>query len=211
MDSELRIRLRQALFEFFDQSYGGLPVEETDLAQKIDSIVREAYKAGEDHALAAVVRERTIEHHDIAALVREFHEVFRLPMSDLPTGVEQNLAKQRHQQLLQEVTEVYDAILHANLANIAQELADCVYVLYGTALTYGIDLDAVLLAVHAANMTKLFPDGEPHTVDGKIVKGPDYRKPNIAAVLDEQIGLRTGLPAPTYRAPSLSELLGPGY
>lgn len=184
MDSELRSRLRQALFEFFDQSYGGLPVEETDLAEKIDSIVREAYKAGEDHALAAV--KRTIGHHDITALVREFHETFHLPMSDVPALVDGNLARQRHQILLKEVTEVYTAVLQNDLPGIAQELADCVYVLYGTALTYGIGLDTVLAAVHAANMTKLFPDGTPHHVDGKVVKGPNYTKPDIAVVLARQ-------------------------
>jgi len=121
-----------------------------------------------------------------ADLVREFHERFRLPMAELPALVDAGLARQRHQLLLSEVTEVYDAMLHGSLDGVAQELADCVYVLYGTALTYGIDLDAVLAEVHAANMTKLDDDGQPIVIDGKVVKGPNYRKPNVTAVLARQ-------------------------
>lgn len=123
---------------------------------------------------------------DVTALVREFHEKFRLPMSDTPALVDPGLARQRHQILLKEVTEAYDAVLHSDLPGIAQELADCVYVLYGTALTYGIELDSVLAAVHAANMSKLGDDGAPIMQDGKVLKGPNYVKPDIAAVLARQ-------------------------
>lgn len=38
---------------------------------------------------------------------------------------------------------------------IAGPLADIVYVAYGTAVTYGIDLDMVLAGVHRSNMSKL--------------------------------------------------------
>lgn len=59
-----------------------------------------------------------------------------------------------------------------------------VYVAYGTALSYGIDLDAVLAEVHRSNMSKLGADGRPiHREDGKAMKGPGYTPPDIAAVL----------------------------
>ena len=118
--------------------------------------------------------------------VRLFHEAFRLPIAETPALVDGGLARQRHQLLLSEVTEVYDAVLKNNLAGVAQELADCVYVLYGTALVYGIDLDAVVAEVHEANMTKMPADGVPLVVDGKIMKGENYRKPDVAAVLGRQ-------------------------
>lgn len=50
----------------------------------------------------------------------------------------------------------------AALVSMADALADMVYVIYGTAATYGIDLDNVLDIVHDANMRKL--------VDGKVLK-----------------------------------------
>ena len=46
----------------------------------------------------------------------------------------------------------------ADLIGIADALADIVYVVYGTALTYGIDLDSVLREVHRSNMS--FPQTE---------------------------------------------------
>lgn len=50
----------------------------------------------------------------------------------------------------------------AALVSMADALADMVYVIYGTAATYGIDLGNVLDIVHDANMRKL--------VDGKVLK-----------------------------------------
>lgn len=122
-----------------------------------------------------------------AALVREFHEAFGLPIADKPALVAETLAWQRHRLLLAEVAEVAEAVGNDDLAGIAHELADVAYVLYGTALVYGIPLDAVLAEVHWANMTKLV-DGKPVVIDGKVVKGPGYRKPAVAAVLAAQGG-----------------------
>jgi hypothetical protein len=74
-----------------------------------------------------------------------------------------------------------------DLQGIAQELADVVYVAYGTALTYGIPLDAVLAEVHRANMSKLDADGKPLLRDdGKVLKSELYRAPDVAAVLARQ-------------------------
>lgn len=40
------------------------------------------------------------------------------------------------------------------LTNVAMELADLVYVVYGTAVTLGIELDPVVTLIHEANMRK---------------------------------------------------------
>ena len=64
-----------------------------------------------------------------------------------------------------------DELLDAYLAEGMQVLPDRV-------------VDAVLDEVHASNMTKLGADGRPiRRADGKVLKGPDYRPPDIAAVL----------------------------
>ncbi len=122
----------------------------------------------------------------LADLVREFHEKFGLPLADMPCRISTSLAWQRHRMLTSEIRELQDAVAEGELPGIAHELADCVYVLYGTALTYGIDLAAVLAEVHASNMTKLGDDGKPIIVDGKVQKGPRYRKPDVAGVLARQ-------------------------
>ena len=84
----------------------------------------------------------------------------------------------------EEVAELAAASRGGNLVGVADALADIVYVAYGTAHVYGIDLDAVLDEVHASNMTKLGADGRPvRRADGKVLKGPGYRSPDIAAIL----------------------------
>jgi predicted HAD superfamily Cof-like phosphohydrolase len=121
-----------------------------------------------------------------AEQVREFHEKFGLPTAATPRRIASQPAWRRHRLLTSEVAELQDAVAEGELPGIAQELADCVYVLYGTALTYGIDLDAVIAAVHAANMTKMGANGRPILVNGKVQKGPNYVRPDVAAVLARQ-------------------------
>jgi predicted HAD superfamily Cof-like phosphohydrolase len=46
----------------------------------------------------------------------------------------------------------------------------------------------VLEAVHKSNMSKLDDDGKPiRREDGKIMKGPNYKAPNIKAILDDYL------------------------
>lgn len=116
-------------------------------------------------------------------LVREFHDTFDLARADRPATVGPELAKIRQRLLEEEVGELAEAARRERLDEIARELADVVYVAYGTAITYGIDLDAVLAEVHRANMSKLGPDGRPVVRDGKVQKGDNFQPPDVAAVL----------------------------
>lgn len=82
--------------------------------------------------------------------------------------------------LKEEYLELCNAIDSANdLAHIAKELADLVYVVLGTAAEYGIPFNEVWDAVHASNLSK---DGDTRN-DGKILKGEKYQPPNIYLVI----------------------------
>lgn len=117
-------------------------------------------------------------------LVREFHEAFNLDVRSTPTQVSPVLAAHRQDLLAEETAEVGEASLDGDICHIANELADVVYTAYGTALVYGIDLDAVIAEVHRANMSKLGPDGRPVLrADGKVMKGEHYQAPDVASVL----------------------------
>jgi predicted HAD superfamily Cof-like phosphohydrolase len=86
--------------------------------------------------------------------------------------------------LQEEFDEYVEAARAGDLAAVADALADMVYVIHGTALAYGIPLDEVVAEVHRSNMTKLGADGRPILrTDGKVVKGPGYAAPEIAAVI----------------------------
>jgi predicted HAD superfamily Cof-like phosphohydrolase len=125
---------------------------------------------------------------DIAAAVAEFHEAFGLPVREVPSSeVGCDLAKLRVALLEEEVSEFVTASGKGDLVGIADALADITYVVYGTALTYGIDLDAVLREVHRSNMSKLDSDGRPLIRDdGKVLKSGRYFPPDIEAVLSRQ-------------------------
>lgn len=106
-----------------------------------------------------------------AHAVRDFHEKFDFP-------IDRGLKGLRGSLLEEEYREYVEAEATDDLVKIADALGDMVYVIYGTALTYGIDLDAVVAEIHRSNMTK-----ETHP-SGKAAKGPGYEPPDIRRVLE---------------------------
>jgi len=130
--------------------------------------------------------------------VGEFHRVYGLPISAEPTvEVGSDQVSLRQALIEEEVAELAAAATAGDLTGIADALADIVYVAYGTAHVYGIDLDAVLDEVHASNMTKLDENGRPlRRADGKVLKGPAYRPPDVAAILRRTRTDRDAPPTP---------------
>lgn len=106
----------------------------------------------------------------IPAMIAEFHSTLG-NVSDPPR---QTLHEEEHRELI-------EALDNCDRLEIARELADVVYVAYGTARIYGIDLDAAVAEVHASNMTKF--DGATFREDGKILKGPNFRPPDLSGAL----------------------------
>ncbi|MEH0547353.1 MazG nucleotide pyrophosphohydrolase domain-containing protein [Streptomyces sp. B21-105] len=122
-----------------------------------------------------------------ADLVREFHRAFGLDARSTPTQVSPALAAHRGELLAEEAAEVAEVSVSGPLDRLAHELADVVYVAYGTALVHGIDLDAVLAEIHRSNMTKRGPDGRiARRPDGKVLKGDHYEVPDVSEVLRRQ-------------------------
>jgi predicted HAD superfamily Cof-like phosphohydrolase len=120
-------------------------------------------------------------------MLREFHASKAIhaglmpptPTADIPEWVRDL----RTALLIEEVRELYDAAMCGDIVGIADGIADVVYVAVGTAIAYGIPFDAVFAEVHRSNMTKSnTPD------EAKLVKGPGYEPPDIAAVLAEPVG-----------------------
>jgi predicted HAD superfamily Cof-like phosphohydrolase len=132
--------------------------------------------------------EKRFRRSDVADAVTEFHAACGLPIRTTP-GIEISdaLAKLRVTLLEEECSEFVSATQARDLVAIADALADVVYVAYGTAVTYGIDLDLVLSEVHRANMTKLDHNGKPiKRADGKVLKSERYTPPDVKAMLQLQ-------------------------
>jgi predicted HAD superfamily Cof-like phosphohydrolase len=121
-------------------------------------------------------------------MVREFHEKFNLPAPDELTEISTDRIMLRMKLIDEERDEVEEEMYHGTLATIAKELGDLVYVAYGAALEYGVDLDPVIEEIHRSNLTKLGDDGKPIVRwDGKVLKGPHYEEADIASVIGQNV------------------------
>lgn len=116
--------------------------------------------------------------------VKEFHHAFGLPDEKELTQLDEKTHLLRKELIREEYEEVIEAMDEKDLSHIAKEFADLLYVTYGAALCYGIDLDACFAEVHNSNMSKLGEDGKPiYRDDGKVLKGPNYFKADMRKVL----------------------------
>ena len=122
--------------------------------------------------------------------LKEFHTAFRLPQRDIPTIIPPDEFKLRHKILIEEVGELSDAYFVGDIVEVADAITDCLYVLIGTAIQFGIadKLEACFDEVHRSNMSKLGSDGYPiMREDGKVMKGENYTRPDLKRILSESI------------------------
>lgn len=121
-------------------------------------------------------------------MVREFHEVFDHLTQDTPNAnVDISIQSLRYDLIYEELRELNDAMLDRDIVEVADAIADLLYVVYGAAVSYGIDIDPVFEAVHKSNMDKIWTDGELHYhPNGKVKKPEGWEPPNIRAILKEQ-------------------------
>ena len=118
--------------------------------------------------------------------VKDFHEKFNIPVSDYPDYISPERQKLRIDILQEEVNELAKAMSEDNMVEIADGVVDCIYILFGTAIEYGFHqkLEAMFNEVHRSNMSKLGIDGKPiYREDGKVLKGPNYSRPDLGSIL----------------------------
>ena len=84
----------------------------------------------------------------------------------------------------EELDELTKAINENDILEVADTLTDILYVTYGAGHAFGIDLDKCFDEVQKSNMSKLGKDNKPiYNEHGKVMKGPDYFKPNLSKFL----------------------------
>ena len=120
---------------------------------------------------------------DEQAMVEEFHRTFDIVVQEAPTLVDGRTRELRIRLLQEEFEELKDAMETEALPSIAKEIADLLYVVYGTAVSYGLDMDPVFREVHRSNMSKV---GGYKREDGKWVKPATYSPARIEPILGEQ-------------------------
>lgn len=112
--------------------------------------------------------------------VRLFHEKFNIPQGTSFAKVDRR--RLRIKLLLEEVDEYLEGEENNDIVEIADALADMVYIICGTALEYNIPLDKVFNEVQRSNMTK---NPSKNREDGKVLKGPDFEPPKIKEILEQ--------------------------
>ena len=84
----------------------------------------------------------------------------------------------------EELEELKKAVQDKDILEGADALTDILYVAYGAGHAFGIDLDKCFNEVQESNMSKLGPDGKPiYNESGKVMKGPNYFKPDLSKFL----------------------------
>lgn len=120
-----------------------------------------------------------------ASALREFHEAVSHPDTD-SLWLRPTLHEEEHRELLEALADpnlrgLCESCRVDALKAVARELADVLYIAYGTAHVAGIDLDAAFAEVHRANMEKAR-----HGVrreDGKVMKPPGFIPPDMTAAV----------------------------
>lgn len=122
---------------------------------------------------------------DTLALVRAWHETFDVPVAPAP-DIPADRVQMRLALLEEEVAGLRAAAEAGDLVEVLDARCDIQYVLDGAFLEFGLHghKAAAMEAVHASNMSKLGADGRPVLrADGKVLKGPEFFRPDLRAVL----------------------------
>ncbi len=154
------------------------------------------------NAMNKLVAER---RQSLRAQVREFHAVMGQPIGDVPRAPSPERVRLRLRLIAEEFFELLDACLedvsvngdmhrhidaaidesavNVDMVAVADAAGDTQYVLEGLMIEFGIDSGPVLAEIQKSNLTKT---GGGQRADGKIVKGPMFRKPDLHGVLVAQ-------------------------
>ena len=86
----------------------------------------------------------------------------------------------------EENEEYLQAAKENDLVEIGDALGDMLYILCGTIISHGFQdkMESIFDEIQRSNMSKLGKDGKPiYREDGKVMKGPNYFKPNLTKIL----------------------------
>jgi predicted HAD superfamily Cof-like phosphohydrolase len=112
--------------------------------------------------------------------VKAFMNTFGQEVKEKTEFPNERIIKLRYNLIKEELEELKEAIEQKDIIEIADALTDILYVTYGAGHAFGINLDKCFNEVQESNMSKLGEDQKPiYNENGKVMKGPNYFKPNL--------------------------------
>ena len=116
--------------------------------------------------------------------VKKFMQIFSQEVRNKAEFPNEKIVQLRYDLIKEELDELNQAMKDKDIKEVADALTDILYVTYGAGHAFGIDLDKCFDEVQRSNMSKLGSDGKPIYNDrGKVMKGPNYFKPDIGKIL----------------------------
>ena len=116
--------------------------------------------------------------------VGTFMKTFGQEVKTKPSFSTDKINKLRVDLIKEELSELTEAMNNKDLLEVADALTDILYVTYGAGHAFGIDLDKCFEEVQNSNMSKLDENGKPiYNEHGKVMKGPNYFKPNLKKII----------------------------
>lgn len=114
------------------------------------------------------------------SLVTSFHKKFRAPVAKKPTLIPEDRIALRYQLMKEEVDEYASGAKKGDIQNVAKELADILYSVYGTILEHGLQdtIEAIFQEVHRSHMTKEYNQY-------KMIKGTKYKEADIKKFFEQ--------------------------
>jgi predicted HAD superfamily Cof-like phosphohydrolase len=139
--------------------------------------------------------------------VSEFHRAFGQAIGDKPAVPDEKTVRLRASligeefcEMLAAMFDIDETVIHQRVKDVVElakvrvllpELADAWgdidYVVEGSRLAFGVDGAPIAAEIQRSNLSKLGADGKPvRRADGKVLKGPNFTPPDIAACLKAQ-------------------------
>jgi len=116
--------------------------------------------------------------------VKQFMQTFGQEVKTKASFSDEKTNQLRLDLISEELEELKNAMSSKDLLEVADALTDILYVTYGAGHAFGINLDKCFDEVQNSNMSKLGSDGKPiYNESGKVMKGPDYFKPDLSKFL----------------------------
>ena len=113
-----------------------------------------------------------------------FMKTFGQEVKSKPAFASDKVNELRVNLIVEELGELKAAVKNKDLKETVDALTDILYVTYGAGHAFGVDLDKCFDEVQKSNMSKLNKDGKPiYNDSGKVMKGPNYFKPNLSKFL----------------------------
>lgn len=122
-----------------------------------------------------------------ALAVFNFMRKHKQPVLRYPGLVPKELSDFRIRLIEEELSELRIAVEKEDIYLISDAIADILYVVFGTAVTYGLPIDSIFEEVHRSNMSK-----EKIRIEGnemKVGKGMNYKPPKIKLLIDQCISI----------------------